>query len=154
MRASVVSNGESSDPFSVTNGTKQGCVMAPVLFALFFSVMLKYAFTDVDNGVELKFRTSGGLFNQQRFKAKTLLRQAIIRDLLFADDAALCATSREGAQLLGTSFSAACKAFWSDNQHQENRGDSSTSPHSKTSSWCKTTATSAQLSGISDQSGW
>ena len=73
MRASVVTNGESSDPFDVTNGTKQGCVMAPVLFALFFSVMLKYAFADVDNGVELKFRTSGGLFNQQRFKAKTLL---------------------------------------------------------------------------------
>ena len=111
MRASVVSNGESSDPFNVTNGTKQGCVMAPVFFALFFSVMLKYAFADVDNGVELKFRTSGGLFNQQRFKAKTLLRQAIIRDLLFADDAALCATSREEAQLLVDKFFAACKAF-------------------------------------------
>ena len=97
MRASVVSNGESSDPFNVANVTKQGCVMAPVLFALFFSVMLKYAFADVDNGVELKFRTSGGLFNQQLFKAKTLLRQAIIRDPLFADDAALCATSREEA---------------------------------------------------------
>ena len=27
----------------VTNGTKQGCVMALVLVALFFSVMLKYA---------------------------------------------------------------------------------------------------------------
>lgn len=111
MKASVVSNGESSEPFNVTNGTKQGCVMAPVLFALFFSVMLKYAFADIDSGVMFKFRTSGGLFNQQRFKAKTLLRQAIIRDLLFADDAALCATSHEEAQLLVDKFSAACKAF-------------------------------------------
>jgi hypothetical protein len=63
MRASVGSNGETSDSFNVTNGTKQGCVMAPVLFALFFSVMLKYAFADVESGVKFQFRTSGGLFN-------------------------------------------------------------------------------------------
>ena len=63
MRASVGSNGKTSDSFNVTNGTKQGCVMAPVLFALFFSVMLKYAFADVESGVKFQFRTSGGLFN-------------------------------------------------------------------------------------------
>lgn len=111
MKASVVSNGDSSEHFNVTNGTKQGCVMAPVLFALFFSVMLKHAFADVDTGVKFQFRTSGGIFNHQRFKAKTLLRRAIIRDLLFADDAALVATSLEEAQHLVDRFSAACKAF-------------------------------------------
>ena len=40
MRASVVSNGESLEHFGVTNGTKQGCVMTPFLFTLFFSVIL------------------------------------------------------------------------------------------------------------------
>ena len=111
MKASVVSNGDSSEQFNVSNGTKQGCVMAPVLFALFFSVMLKQAFSDVDAGVKFQFRTSGGIFNHQRFKAKTLLRRIIIRDLLFADDAALVATSLEEAQLLVDRFSSACKAF-------------------------------------------
>lgn len=111
MMASVVSNGESSDLFDVTNGTKQGCVMAPVLFALFFSVMLNYAFADVDTGVKFQFRTSGGIFNHQRFKVKTLLRRTVIRDLLFADDAALVATSLVEAQQLVDRFSAACKAF-------------------------------------------
>ena len=111
MKASVVSDGMMSDPFDVTNGTKQGCVMAPVLFALFFSLMLKHAFSDLDTGVKFQFRSSGGLFNHQRFKAKTLLRTEIIRDLLFADDAALVATSFEEARVLLDRFSAACKAF-------------------------------------------
>ena len=104
MRASVVSNGGSSEQFDVTNGTKQGCVTAPVLFALFFSVMLKHAFADT--GVKFQFRTTGGVFNHQRFKAKILLRKTIIRD-----DAALVATSLEEAQALVDRFSASCKAF-------------------------------------------
>lgn len=41
MKAAVMFNGKSS---ASLNGTKQGCAVAPVLFALFFSVMLKYAF--------------------------------------------------------------------------------------------------------------
>ncbi len=85
--------------------------MAPVLFALFFSVMLKYAFADVESSVKFQFRTSGGLFNLQRFKAKTRLRTSIIRDVLFADDSVLVATSFEEAQQLLDRFSAACKAF-------------------------------------------
>ena len=111
MKANVVSDGDLSDPFDVTNGTKQGCVMAPVLFALYFSVMLKHAFAEAEDGVKIQFRTSGGLFNHQRFKAKTRTRTSVIRDLLFADDAALVATSFEEAQQLVNKFSAACKAF-------------------------------------------
>ena len=47
-----MSNGNSSEQFVMTNGIKQGCVMAPVLFALFFSVVFKHAFADVDTGVK------------------------------------------------------------------------------------------------------
>ena len=38
------------EPFSVTNGTKQGCVMAPLLFTLVFSAMFNDAFNDNDLG--------------------------------------------------------------------------------------------------------
>ena len=144
MKASVVSNGDTSESFEVTNGTKQGCVMAPILFALFFSVMLKYAFSDISAGVKFQFRTSGGIFNQQRFKAKTLLRWQIIRDLLFADDAALVATSLEEAQLLVDRFSAACKAFGLTISIK-NRGDLSTPSKTETNTRSQTETTSLQL---------
>lgn len=42
MKAIVISGGESSLSFEVTNGSKRGCAMALVLFAL-FSVMLRFA---------------------------------------------------------------------------------------------------------------
>ena len=34
MMARVIENGDVSDPFPVTNGVKQGCVLAPTLFSL------------------------------------------------------------------------------------------------------------------------
>ena len=50
MQARVQNVGEYSEPFPVTNGVKQGCVMAPTLFSMMFSAMLTYAFQDVVAG--------------------------------------------------------------------------------------------------------
>ena len=44
MQARVQNDGEYSEPFPVTNGVKQGCVMAPTLFSMMFSAMLTDAF--------------------------------------------------------------------------------------------------------------
>lgn len=62
--ASIKSNDISSHPFHVKNGTKQGCVMAPVLFAIYFALILECAFADYCNGILFEFTTGG----QQRFK--------------------------------------------------------------------------------------
>nr|VZI47341.1 unnamed protein product [Spirometra erinaceieuropaei] len=40
MMARVTDNGAVSEAFAVTNGVKQGCVLAPTLFSLMFSAML------------------------------------------------------------------------------------------------------------------
>lgn len=37
-----------SEPFQIGNGVKQGCVLAPTLFSIFFSMMLKRATEDLD----------------------------------------------------------------------------------------------------------
>ena len=42
--AQVLDDGEPSEAFPVTNGVKQGCVLAPTLFSLMFSAMLTDAF--------------------------------------------------------------------------------------------------------------
>ena len=41
---------QNDEPFEVTNGVKQGCVMAPALFSMTFSAMLMDAFQDSDTG--------------------------------------------------------------------------------------------------------
>ena len=50
MQARVQNDGEFSEPFEVTNGVKQGCVMAPTLLSMMFKVMLMDAFHDSDTG--------------------------------------------------------------------------------------------------------
>ena len=43
MKGTVV-YGSTSEPFPVCSGVKQGCVLAPTLFRIFFSLLLSYAF--------------------------------------------------------------------------------------------------------------
>nr|VZI00464.1 unnamed protein product [Spirometra erinaceieuropaei] len=46
MMARVTDNGAASEAFAVTNGVKQGCVLAPTLFSHMFSAMLMDAYRD------------------------------------------------------------------------------------------------------------
>jgi len=51
MQANVAVSGFISNNFAVTNGVKQSCVLAPTLFSLYRSAMLKVAFKDSSEGV-------------------------------------------------------------------------------------------------------
>ena len=111
MQARVKDDGQYSEPFPVTNGVKQGCVLAPTLFSMLFSAMLTDAFTGEDVGIELRSRTDGGFYKPQRLKADTKVMLDMLRDLLFADDCALCASSEREMQHMVDLFSKACKNF-------------------------------------------
>ncbi|XP_035663411.1 uncharacterized protein LOC118407100 [Branchiostoma floridae] len=111
MKGVVQFDGSSSEAFDIRSGVKQGCVLAPTLFGIFFAVMLKHAFGSSAEGVYLHTRSDGKLFNLARLKAKTKIREVLIRDLLFADDAALAAHSVNKLQTLLDKFSAACQDF-------------------------------------------
>ena len=63
MKGTVVFDGSTSDPFDLRSGVKQGCVLAPTLFGIFFAVMLKHAFGTATEGVYLWTRSDGKLSN-------------------------------------------------------------------------------------------
>jgi hypothetical protein len=64
MQAHILDDGNQSSPFQVTNGVKQGCVLAPTLFSMMFTAMLADAFSETDPGIDIRYRTDGGSTEQ------------------------------------------------------------------------------------------
>ena len=111
MLVRVTDDGDSSEPIAVTNGVKQGCVLAPTLFSIMFSAMLSEAFRDADDGITIRYRMDGKLLNLRRLQAKSKVKESTVRDLLFADDCALNASSEPDMQQSMNKFSSACDSF-------------------------------------------
>ena len=93
-------DGSCSDPFLIKSGVKQGCVLAPTLFGIFFSLLLSHAFKLSSDGVYLHTRSDGKLFSIARLRAKTKGTEILIREMLYADDAALASHTEDGLQRL------------------------------------------------------
>ena len=107
MRATVVEGGKESEPFDVTNGVRQGCVLAPALFSLFLTAVLR----TTAEGASLVSRSTGKLFNLASLRARTKTLHVCVRELLYADDAALVATSMEDLQQMVHQFSNAAALY-------------------------------------------
>ena len=102
--ATVRVGGELSDDFGVSMGVKQGCVLAPLLFNVFLLAVTLLATNEPDEaqqeigGVRLRYRFDGGAFNLQRLRARGLVDYVSVRDLQYADDAAVLAGGPEELQ--------------------------------------------------------
>ena len=97
----VRNGGEVSDTFAITNGVKQGCVLAPTLFSIFLSAMLEEAFKDMGDGIYIQIRQNADLFTVAHFRAKTKTTNIL---MIFADDSALIAHSAEEIQRIVDAF--------------------------------------------------
>nr|VZI12368.1 unnamed protein product [Spirometra erinaceieuropaei] len=86
MMARVTDNGAISEAFAVTNGVKQGCVLAPTLLSLMFSAMLMDAYRDERPGIRIAYRTDGHLLNQRRMHFQSRVSTTTVQELLFADN--------------------------------------------------------------------
>ncbi|BHF74954.1 hypothetical protein SprV_0501804600 [Sparganum proliferum] len=111
MMARVTDNGAVSEAFAVTNGVKQGCVLAPTLFSLMSSAMLMDAYRDERPGIRIAYTTDGHLLNQRRMRLQSRVSTTTVHELLFADDCALNTTSEAEMQRSTDLFSAACENF-------------------------------------------
>ncbi|XP_067895355.1 uncharacterized protein [Heterodontus francisci] len=120
MKGTIQHSGTSSDPFPILSGVKQGCVLAPMLFGIFFSLLLSHAFKSSEEGIFLHTRSGGRLFNLACLRAKTKVRKVLIRELRFADDAALTSHTEVSAE----SHRQVCcclQRIWPNHQPQENK---------------------------------
>ena len=111
MNTIINFGGELAEPIKVENGVKQGNIPAPTLFSLYFAVVFKMAYKDCHNGVYIRYRTSGKLFNIRRLSANTKVSMNLIRDLLYADDCDLVAHKEADMQQLLNALELACTAL-------------------------------------------
>ncbi|VDL96534.1 unnamed protein product [Schistocephalus solidus] len=99
------------EAFAVTNGVKQGCVLAPALFSLMFSTMLMDAYREKQPGIRITYRTDRYLLNSRRMQASTHVSTTTVLELLFADDYALNTVTEEDMQRSMDLFAAGCADF-------------------------------------------
>ena len=121
MKGTVQFNGSSSRPFDIRSGLKQGCVLAPTLFGIFFALLLRQAFGTSSEGICLLTRSDGRLFSLGRLGAKTKVSEALIRDMLFADDAAVTTNTQQELQALIEPFLLGLQGFRTNHQSQEDK---------------------------------
>ncbi len=108
MKVTVQYERSKTNPFDIKRGFKQGCVLTPTFYGIFFALLLKHAFGTSTEGVYLRTRPDGQLFNLARMKAKSKVIVKTIRDMLFAGEDAVISYTKQELQCLIRSFSHAC----------------------------------------------
>ena len=93
------------------SGVKQGCILAPTIFAIFAAAMFMHAFSDSLSCVSIRFRSNGSLFNLARLLSQSKCMTTLLHEFQFADDCALTADSEEALQDSIDSFADACCIF-------------------------------------------
>ncbi len=112
MEVTMLSNGGTkSEPFTVETGVKQGCVIAPTLFAIFIAAILPLIGEELPQGIPIMYRTDGRLFNLSRLKAKSKVNCTTITELQYADDIVIAAHSAEDLQGIRNAFAKAYRAL-------------------------------------------
>ena len=75
MKNTVRYDGAVSNAFPIKTRVKQGCVLTPTLFGIFFSLGLSHVFRTSEDGIYSHTGSDGKLFNLARLKAKSKIRK-------------------------------------------------------------------------------
>ena len=104
MEASVLAPGGETEPIQVRNGLRQGCIMAPVLFNLYLTLVVvrwRSVLRGIDPGigVDVRFKIDGKLFLSSARRSVGVLDATLVSDVEYADDAAFVTHNREPSVL-------------------------------------------------------
>lgn len=86
MQVSVQNDRKYSEPLSVTNRVKLGCVMTPARFKAMFSAMLTYDFQGWAAVCPISYRLDGKYFNLRRLKADPRAQTDVLDKLFWHID--------------------------------------------------------------------
>ena len=118
----ILVDNELTSEIAYNNGVKQGCILAPTLFAIFAAAMFMHAFSDSPSGVSIRFRSNGSLFNLARLRSQSKCVTTLLHEFQYADDCALIADSEEALQDSIDSFADAASSFGLTINCKKNRG--------------------------------
>ena len=111
MTVRILVDNELTSEIPYNNGVKQGCILAPTLFAIFAAAMFMHAFSDSPSGVSIRFRSNGSLFNLARLRSQSKCMTTLLHEFQYADDCALIADSEEALQDYIDSFADAASSI-------------------------------------------
>ena len=103
MLAKVSAGDLNTDNIEVRNGLRQGCVLAPSLFNLYFSAMVAYWRDRCPQaGITVRYKHGRKLVGDRT--AKSHLSEVVITESQFADDVAIYSTTREAFERATSEF--------------------------------------------------
>ena len=111
LTGQVLCNGDCTNSINISNGVKQGCEFAPVLFNLFFLQILLHTVKDLDLDVYVKCRSDGRFCDLRRLSARTKIVEKLIIEALLADGCALVAHRENHLQTIDDRFAEAASLF-------------------------------------------
>ena len=109
----VIQQGNISETFEINGGLKQGCVLAPTLFALYTAAMMNEIPLDAPS-VEIRYRLDGGLFKLSRLRSRTKTTFHNFREIQYVDDNDTVTQKPQNLQRTADQFNAAYKHFGMD----------------------------------------
>ena len=111
MQVKVSVGGEFTEPFKVSSGLRQACILAPALFILLFSYLLRRAHQPMpDFSIKIRHKLDGKLFNISRLKTKSATTSTL-DDFLYANDARLATRTHESLQNGATVLNNTCNEW-------------------------------------------
>lgn len=113
MHGKVQCEGNLFDRFPIKRGVKQVRVLTSTLFGTYFFFVFRQAYLNLDKPVGISILSSddSNFGSLSHNKARSRVQAVVVRELLYADDAALCASPSQELQCFLDAFLTACNDF-------------------------------------------